>query len=177
MRRIAAIGVAVALLMIAGATGAAAAPQPALARPTECLAAFDDVDNDYVGDGWVGTLVASHTGDWWTDLWDSTDRAYSLFCGDELSGVVHTAHEEGTGHGHAVDAVDEDEFVHCWRATIGNGDPVPDPKSPNRLRFVMKFAPDEHAIAIVDRDRKFTYTLYTEGAISNNWHDCYVRLS
>jgi hypothetical protein len=30
----------------------------------------------------------------------------------------------------------------------------------------------------VDKERKFTYTLYTTGGeTSNNWHDCYVVLN
>jgi hypothetical protein len=178
MRRTPLVVLMVGLLMLGGTATAGAAPPPAEPTPTQCLDAFDDTGDDYVGDGWVGALVASHTNDWFTHLWDDTDREYNLFCGDELSGVVHAAHEEGSGHGHPITPDNEADFLHCWQATIGGGEVVPDPRTARRQWFVLEFRPDEYAIAIVDTERKFTYTLYTEGGMtSNNWHDCYVVLN
>src|SRR3954452_17670091 len=128
MRRTHLVLLMVGLLMLGAAGTATAAPPPPRPTPTQCLDAFDDVEDDYVGDGWVGAMVASYSSDWWNELWGE-ERTYYLFCGDELSGVVHAAHSEGTGHGHPIDRDNEAEFVRCWEATIANGEQQPDPNS------------------------------------------------
>jgi hypothetical protein len=150
------------------------APGPRQVTPFECLAAYDDDDLDYVGEGWVGNLVSGPPPtSWWIDLFDETDRDYNLHCGDELTGVVHIATQEGTGTGHLIDADDEQWFLDCWKLTVGDGRAEPD-STPGRTKFTKDFGGDRQSVVIVDDKRRFTYTMYTTGDRSNDWLPCIV---
>lgn len=139
-----------------------AAPPPGSPSPMQCINEFTNNPN-YVGDGWVGGLVATASG--------AVGEA-SLFCGDELSGVVHIAHPESTGTVHPVFEDDEDLFTTCWRNTIEFGTPVPDGNG--RTKITWKRNANVTGVVIIDDARRFTYTHYTEGARSNNWFSCSV---
>lgn len=171
--------------MIVFSTPVAAAPPPPQPTPTQCLNEFSSNDN-YVGDGWVGARVAGPPQP--VDLAgvpDPVDREYSLFCGDILSGVVHTAHPESTGTVHPIPPGDEGFFVSCWSEIIRRG--VPEEQSDGRIRFRYEYGFEDGKImdvvpvplvaqAIVDKERRFTYTFFTGGGKTtgqgNKWFDC-----
>lgn len=174
MRRTPLVVLLVGLLMLVGTATAGAAPPPAESTPMQCLEAFDDLDGDYVGEGWTGALVASNETSWFDDLWDDTDRNYDLRCGDEMSGVVHIGHLDTSGTGHAITPADEQGFVACWQATIAGGEATPN--GPDRTKFTLQYRDGQYAIAYVDNARRFTYTLFTTGTNSHDWQPCFVRL-
>ncbi|MGH3937764.1 MAG: hypothetical protein ACRDTG_03890 [Pseudonocardiaceae bacterium] len=163
------------LPVVALVSPASAAPPPAEPTPTQCLNEFSS-NPDYVGDGWVGARVSGPPSGNPFDLFEffnPQDREYSLFCGDELSGVVHIAHPESTGTVHPISPDDEEQFLMCWRRTIAGGDPEPDVAG--RTRFVLEYREGEFATAIVDNERRFTYTLFTStGAEGNDWSRCVI---
>lgn len=99
VRLISAIITATAGVMML-ASSAAAAPPPPHPTPFQCVDEFTINDN-YVGDGWVGALVTTASG---------PAGDFSLFCVDELSSVVHVANPQSSGTVHPVFADTEDQF-------------------------------------------------------------------
>lgn len=155
-------------LLIAGSivSPAAAAPPPASPSPTQCLGAFDH-DEDYVGNGWPSAPVYRAYGE---------EGTVNLLCGDELSGVVHTAHPASTGNTHPVSpGQDEYSFQACFAETISEG--TSSKQGDGRVRYVMKNAlSGVTSTAIIDPVRRFTYTVFTDSAPSgNDWLGCSVQ--
>lgn len=169
-------------LMIAFSTSADAQPPPPQPTPTQCLEAFSS-DPNYVGDGWVGARVSGPPPPMYLGgVRDPVDREFSLFCGDELSGVVHIAHPESTGTVHPISREDESFFVDCWSRIISRG--IQDPEG-DRTRFTYQYGQmmvngvpvgPLTATAIVDNQRRLTYTVFTGGGNTpgrgNDWFNC-----
>jgi hypothetical protein len=157
MRRISTALAMAGVLTLGNAQAALAAPPPPNPTPIQCLEAFDNIDEDYVGDGWVGAQVAGPTGvSFVSFLFEGVSGGFNLFCGDELSGVVHIGHGEGSGSGHAITPDNERYFVDCWRNTIAHGRARPDHPQRGRTTFIYRFRDDQYATAVVDSARRFT---------------------
>ncbi len=173
IRRTSTVLVMAGLLMLGAAPAALAVPPPPNPTPTQCLEAFDRIDEDHVGDGWIGARVAGPTGvSVASILLDGVTGGFSLFCGDELSGVVHIGHSAGSGSGHEITADDERYFVDCWRNTIARGRAQLDHPQPGRTTFTYQFRDGQYSNAVVDNARRFTYRLFTTGGRSNDWFPC-----
>ncbi|GAB3677607.1 hypothetical protein GCM10027597_18610 [Saccharopolyspora tripterygii] len=128
----------------------------------QCIDAFDH-DPDYVGNGWVGALVYTASGE---------EGEVNLLCGDELSGVIHIAHPASTGSVHPVYPDTEYGFGACFEQTITRGKSSVQPDG--RVRYVMyNLTSRVTSTAIVDGQRRFTYTLFTDSAPQgDNWLGC-----
>lgn len=161
-----------ATLVLVSAAPASAAPPPPNPTPLQCVDEFTHNDN-YVGDGWVGARVEGPPSKGPFGFLDRTDREFSLYCGNELAGVVHIAHPESTGTVHPIIAASEESFRACWAVTIAGG--AREPQGDGRSRFVREYRKGEFSTAIVDDRHRFTYTLFTTSPNgSNDWLRCRV---
>lgn len=164
LSRVLAVCVLTAASITMGASIASAAPPPPDPTPLQCIDEFTFNDN-YVGDGWVGALVTTASG---------AVGEFSLFCGDELSGVVHTGHPLSSGTVHPIFEDTQDYYQKCWELTIEDGVVQDIPSDPGRKRIVRTNALGLTSTAFVDV-RGFAYTLFTsEGNsdVSNDWLKC-----
>lgn len=165
-RRLAASAISALALLAAFTSPAAAAPPGSQVTPQECIQAWDNNPN-YVADGWVGAFVASAV--------DGNGVTNNLFCGDELSGVIHIASSDSTGTVHPIAPDDDDLFIGCFESTIENGAISPGGAGRARFDFTNSIT-GVTSTAFVDVERKFTYTLFADGnPASNNWFRCVVR--
>lgn len=159
MRIVVAVTTVTSLTLIFPPQTALAARAPAQPSPEQCLNAFDDDGDDYVGDGWVGATVERSNG-------------WQLGCGDELSGVIHIAHPESSGSVHPITSATEGDFLTCWAAAVRNG--VAAKQSDGRTTITWQPTKGgKVAFGYFATDRKFTITFYTRtGGKSNDWHGC-----
>lgn len=166
VRRLATATISALALLAVFAPAAAAAPPGGTVTPQECIQQWDNNPN-YVGEGWVGAFVASAV--------DVNGVTNNLFCGDELSGVIHIASSDSTGQVHPIAPEDDDFFIGCFENVIEYG--VISPGGTGRARFdFTNTLSNVPAGAFVDVDRKFTYTVFANGnPASNNWFRCVLR--
>ncbi|MGQ0574291.1 MAG: hypothetical protein ACT4RN_08810 [Pseudonocardia sp.] len=116
---------------------------------------------------------------YYSEKWDSDEVAtattrdgttLTLRCGNELYGVIHTAHRESTGTGHPIerDGSENASFTTCFRRTISEGTTGPDG---DRLLAVRHYG-HSGARSYVRYGRDGTvYSVYTS-APSNEWAGC-----
>lgn len=152
---------------------AQAAPPPGRVSGLDCLREWD-LNDDYVGEGWVQARVAEVDG-------------VVLGCGDERSGMIHIAHEQSGGSTHPVDASNYGAFLECFGLLVRSGRQSPDvdhPQTRTRYDLVYKYSSAGgypiplHAVVIKDNAGGFVYTMFTstvEVARGNDWTGCTRR--
>jgi hypothetical protein len=150
-------------LLSTTAPGASAAPPPPEPTSVQCLDEFTNNAN-YVGDGWVGALV-------------DTQGDFNLFCGNELTGVIHVGHPDSTGTVHPITVDNQIPFKLCWSTVVAEGTRTAD--GAGRSRFVFVSAAGVRGTVIVDDALRFTYAVFTEtterSPQGNDWFGCALQ--